>query len=103
MVIGRQFQSSSKQNAGESSPPPSSPSSSSFNQYLWIGAAAAITIGGAAYLLNSSKTEKTDKPQEVLKKPSLPAKRKYNLNTNETTLENYGVNYHIFYSQQKYL
>ncbi|XP_031636825.1 apoptosis-inducing factor 1, mitochondrial-like [Contarinia nasturtii] len=80
MVIGRQFQSSSKQNASQ---PPSSPSSSSANQYLWIGAAAAIMIGGGAYILNNSKEEKTDKPQETLQKSSPPKKPKVPLTAAE--------------------
>lgn len=75
-MISRQFQSSSKQNAGGPTQPP--PSSSSSGHFLWIGAAAAIILGGGAYVLSNSKSEDIAKVDgNSPKKSEAPKKRKY--------------------------
>lgn len=57
VVLSRQFQSSNKQNEGSSSLPPKSLPSNI--QYLWIGAAVALIIGGGAYIMNNSMGERS--------------------------------------------
>lgn len=55
----------------------SSSSSSSNNQTLWISAAAALILGGGAYLIYNSKGEKPNESQVPEKAPIQSKKRKY--------------------------